>query len=59
MSSRSSPSKGKPALFSLDTMTVFGRYHLDERGVQAGKTVPVVGYRNGLREVLWPPELAP
>ena len=27
-------------------------------GVQAGKTVPVVGYRHGLRDVLRPPELA-
>ncbi len=54
------PERGavRDALFGLDTATVFGRYKLDARGIQVGKTVPVVGYRHGLRDVLWPHELA-
>lgn len=52
------PARVRDALFALDTETVFGRYRLDARGVQVGKIVPVIGYRHGLREVLWPPRLA-
>ncbi|NIR30815.1 MAG: ABC transporter substrate-binding protein [Gammaproteobacteria bacterium] len=52
------PAAVRDALFSFETTTVFGRYRLDARGVQVGKTVPVVGYRHGLREVLWPQPLA-
>jgi hypothetical protein len=52
------PSAVRDALFSLDTTTVFGDYRLDERGVQVGKTVPVIGYRRGLRETLWPQDIA-
>lgn len=52
------PKSVRDALFGLETTTPFGGYRLDERGVQVGKTVPVVGYRHGLREVVWPPELA-
>ncbi len=48
----------REAVFGLDTTTVFGRFKVDGDGRQVGKTVPVVGYRRGLREVLWPPELA-
>jgi len=50
--------KVREALFAMSTETVFGPYRLDERGVQVAKTVPVVTYRNGLREVVWPSELA-
>ena len=42
----------REAMFGLSTQTVFGPYALDENGVQTGKQVPVIGYRNGLREVL-------
>ncbi|NIR28980.1 MAG: ABC transporter substrate-binding protein [Gammaproteobacteria bacterium] len=52
------PAGVRDALFALDADTVFGRYRLDARGIQVGKTVPVVGYRQGLREVLWPLHLA-
>ena len=48
----------RDALFGLDTETIFGPFRLDERGIQVGKNVPVVGYRQGLRETLWPPEIA-
>ena len=40
------------------TTTVFGRFRFDQRGMQVGKTVSVLGYPHGWREVLWPLELA-
>lgn len=46
------PDDVRDALFALRTETVFGPYALDENGVQVGKQVPVIGYRDGLREVL-------
>lgn len=52
------PAPVRDALFAMDTDTIFGPFRLDQRGVQVGKNVPVVGYRNGLRETLWPPEIA-
>ncbi|MDZ7801723.1 MAG: amino acid ABC transporter substrate-binding protein [Trueperaceae bacterium] len=51
------PAAVRDALFALDTTTVFGDFRLDERGVQVGKTVPVIGYRQGLRTTLWPERL--
>lgn len=48
----------RDVLFDLDTATVFGSYRLDDNGVQIGKQVPVVGYRNGLRIPLWLPPTA-
>lgn len=47
----------RDALFALDTATVFGPYRLDANGIQVGKQVPVVGYRNGLRTPLWLPSI--
>lgn len=52
------PTAVRDALFGLETETIFGPFRLDDRGIQAGKDVPVVGYRQGLRETLWPPEIA-
>lgn len=52
------PAVLRDALFGLDTTTVFGRFKLDGAARQVGKIVPVVGYRHGLREVLWPEDLA-
>jgi hypothetical protein len=52
------PGPLRDALFELETTTMFGPFRLDDRGVQVGKTVPVVGYRQGLRETVWPAEVA-
>lgn len=46
------PEEVRDALFSLRTETAFGPFALDADGVQVGKQVPVIGYRDGLREVL-------
>lgn len=51
------PAAVRDALFGLETATIYGDFRLDDRGVQVGKTVPVIGYRQGLRETLWPPHL--
>ncbi len=52
------PEAVRNALFSLVATTVFGRYRWDEQGVRVGRRVPFIGYWNGLREVIWPLELA-
>lgn len=52
------PARVRDALWELRTETVLGRFALDARGVQVGKVVPVVQVQGGVREYVWPPELA-
>lgn len=44
----------RDALFSLRTTTVFGRYRVNERGLQVGKENAVVQWLDGTPAVVWP-----
>lgn len=44
----------RQALLELDTVTVFGRYRVNEAGAQIGKTGIIVQWQGGKKEVLWP-----
>lgn len=48
------PGSLRDALFELRTETVFGRYRVDRRGVQTGKTNVVVQWQQNEPVVVWP-----
>ncbi len=55
---RPAPAPVRDALFGLDTETVFGRFLVDERGLQVGKTNALVQWRQGEPRVVWPARYA-
>lgn len=48
----------RDALFSMDTETVFGRYCVNRRGLQVGKTNAIVQWQQGRPRVVWPARYA-
>lgn len=48
------PPAVRRALFALRTTTVFGRYRVDDRGLQVGKSNAVVQWQDGDPIVVWP-----
>ncbi len=48
----------RDALFGLDTETVFGRFRVDDRGLQVGKANVVVQWQDGRPTVVWPKRYA-
>lgn len=48
------PTAVRKALFALRTTTVFGRYRVDDRGLQVGKSNAVVQWQDGDPIVVWP-----
>jgi branched-chain amino acid transport system substrate-binding protein len=48
--------KVRAALYSLDTVTVFGRFKVDATGKQIGKHGYAVQWINGNRDIILPPE---
>ncbi|NIR28979.1 MAG: ABC transporter substrate-binding protein [Gammaproteobacteria bacterium] len=48
------PSAVRDALFGLDVETVFGRFRVNERGLQTGKTNALVQWRDGEPVVIGP-----
>ena len=50
--------KIRQALGEIDVNTIFGRYKVNERGGQIGKTSIIVQWQGGKKEILWPGETA-
>lgn len=50
--------KLRGALSALDTVTIFGKYKVDEAGFQIGKTAYMVQWINGNRELVLPREVS-
>lgn len=51
--------KVRDAFASLDVMTIFGPYKVDDKGVQIAKKALLVQWQQGERKVIWPEEIAP
>jgi branched-chain amino acid transport system substrate-binding protein len=48
----------RDVLAAMDTMTVIGRYGVDNTGMQVRHLALTIQWRDGHKEVAWPPELA-
>ena len=46
--------KIRDALAALDMVTVFGRYKVDEDGVQLGRAVFLIQWQHRKKEIVWP-----
>lgn len=45
------------ALFSLDTMTIIGRFGVDKSGKQVRQHTFIIQWQNGQKELVWPDQL--
>ena len=45
-------------LLKLDTRTPFGRYQVNDKGVQIGHQLVVVQWQNGMKKIVWPDDHA-
>ncbi|HXJ77625.1 MAG TPA: amino acid ABC transporter substrate-binding protein [Candidatus Methylomirabilis sp.] len=51
--------KVRDAISKMDYNTVFGRFRVDQTGVQTGARYVVFQWQDGKRAIVWPEELAP
>lgn len=51
------PDKVRDALFSLDTMTIIGRFGVGKTGKQVRQHTFVVQWQNGRKELVWPSQI--
>jgi branched-chain amino acid transport system substrate-binding protein len=49
--------KVRDALFNLDTMTIIGRYGVDEKGKQVRQHTFIIQWQNGQKELVWPDQI--
>ncbi|MBI3989271.1 MAG: ABC transporter substrate-binding protein, partial [candidate division NC10 bacterium] len=50
--------KIRDALASLDMVTVYGHYKVDQDGLQLGKDVFLIQWQKGKKEIVWPERYA-
>jgi branched-chain amino acid transport system substrate-binding protein len=41
-------------LFNLDTMTIIGRFGVDQTGKQVRQQALIIQWQNGQKEIVWP-----
>ncbi len=44
----------RKALSDMDTLTLIGRYHVDDTGLQLGHRPITIQWQNGKKEIVWP-----
>jgi branched-chain amino acid transport system substrate-binding protein len=49
--------KVRNALFSLDTMTIIGRFGVDKTGKQVRQHTFIIQWQNGIKELVWPDQI--
>jgi branched-chain amino acid transport system substrate-binding protein len=49
--------KVRNALFSLDTMTIIGRFGVDKTGKQVRQHTFIIQWQNGKKELVWPDQI--
>ena len=49
--------KVRSALFSLDTMTIIGRFGVDKTGKQVRQHTFIIQWQNGIKELVWPDQI--